>query len=109
MLPTKVLIRNFKCEILAKSTTLNNLQLWLSLLPSADKLFYLGLPVKQKRFTLLKSPLGNKQAKDQYQLYEYSCYVRLKNNNPYIVLSFLDLMKKSIGVKLKITLFYSYK
>ena len=100
---------NFKCKILAKSTTLNNLQLWINLLPSIDRLFCLGLPIRRKRFTFLKSPLGNKKAKDQYQLCEYSSYIYLRSDNPYILLSFLDLIKNPIGVKLKITLSYCNK
>lgn len=106
MVSTNTLTTNFKCEILAKSTTLDTLQLWINLLPSIDKLFCGGLPTIKKRFTVLKSPLGNKRAKDQYQFCEYSYYVCLNSTNPDILLLFLDLIKKSIGVKLKITLSY---
>lgn len=95
--------KNFKCEILAKSTTLSDLLIWLNLFP-IDNFFYLGLPIGKKRFTILKSPLGNKRAKDQYELCEYSYYIRIINPNPAILLLFLDLIKKSGGVKLKISL-----
>ena len=94
-------VATFKCELLVKSTTLNYLQLWIRVL-SFNNLVKFGLSPSIKRFTVLKSPLGNKRSKDQYLVSEYRYYVCLKTLNPSILLYFLDIVKSPIGVGIKV-------
>jgi len=90
----------FQCDLVVKSTTLKNLQLWINVLPF-NNFLSLGLLPSIKRFTLVKSPLGNKRAKDQYQIFEYKYYIRLKHQNPIILLSFLEIIQYPVGVGIK--------
>lgn len=90
------------CGIWVTSTNLKSLKSWYLLLPLVGP--YTGLSTKIKRFTLLRSPLGNKRSKDQFERREYRGYISFKSENPSKVLSLLDILKYSSGVKLKVLL-----
>ena len=90
------------CEVWCKSINLKDLKSWILLLPSYCNTT--GLSTNIKRFTLLRSPLGNKKSKDQFERREYKNYFSIKTNNPSQILSFLSLLKLSSGIKLKVNL-----
>ncbi|CAN0517985.1 unnamed protein product, partial [Ectocarpus sp. 12 AP-2014] len=91
----------YDCEVWYQSTSLKTLRYWLSILPVKD--FNLkSLPTRRKRFTLLRSPLGNKISKDQYEEISYCGFLSLRSANPGKILGFLGLLLKPIGVKVKI-------
>nr|YP_011008386.1 ribosomal protein S10 [Syringoderma abyssicola]WBP70357.1 ribosomal protein S10 [Syringoderma abyssicola] len=91
---------NYKCKIWVYSTSFKNLKSWSGLLPLSP--INVGLPTKIKRFTLLRSPLGNKTAKDQYERREYRSYFCIESTDASKILAFLEAVKQPIGVKLKI-------
>lgn len=88
------------CELIIKSAGPLNIKQWLLVLP-IDKMS-LGLPTRIRRFTLLRSPLGNKKSKDQFELREYGVYVRFVTSNISFILYLLDVVRNPSGVKLKI-------
>jgi len=90
------------CKVWSASTDLKSLNFLLLLLP----LFIssTGLSTRIKRFTLLRSPLGNKTAKDQFERREYRSYFIFKSQNPAKILAFLELLKYLNGVKFKVIL-----
>ena len=92
----------YSCEIWAASTDLKSLKYWSLLLPLVYP--YTGLSTKIKRFTLLRSPLGNKRAKDQFERREYRGYLFFKSENPSNILALLNILQYSNGVKLKVLL-----
>nr|YP_011008348.1 ribosomal protein S10 [Scytothamnus australis]WBP70319.1 ribosomal protein S10 [Scytothamnus australis] len=97
----KGLVR-FKCEVWCVSTNLTDLKLWGSLILPPS--FFTGLRTRKKRFTLLRSPLGNKTSKDQYERREYRRYLCLESRNISKILHFLDLLNRPNGVKYKVKL-----
>nr|YP_009454568.1 ribosomal protein S10 [Endarachne binghamiae]AUG32984.1 ribosomal protein S10 [Endarachne binghamiae]AZJ13593.1 ribosomal protein S10 [Endarachne binghamiae] len=90
----------YLCKVWSSSTDLKALKNWFLLLPLIKKCT--GLSTKTKRFTLLRSPLGNKTAKDQFERKEYRSYFFLKSEDPSRILAFLNILRHSTGVKLKI-------
>ena len=90
----------YLCEVWSTSTDLKSLKYWSLLLPLAKQCT--GLSTKIKRFTLLRSPLGNKTAKDQFERKEYRSYLSFKSKNPSKILALLDILRYSTGVKLKV-------
>nr|ANS57877.1 ribosomal protein S10 [Pleurocladia lacustris] len=98
-------MENFKknlyiCEIWVSSNNKNSLKLWSSLLPLSGD--HTGLCTEIKRFTLLRSPLGNKTSKDQFERRECRSYFVLESKDPFKLLSLLSILKYSANVKLKI-------
>nr|BDG66214.1 ribosomal protein S10 [Eisenia sp. Galapagos] len=90
------------CKVWSVSTdfkSLNFLSLLLPLFISST-----GLSTRIKRFTLLRSPLGNKTAKDQFERREYRSYFTLKSQNPAKILAFIEILKYLNGVKFKVIL-----
>nr|BBN45141.1 ribosomal protein S10 [Ecklonia arborea] len=90
------------CKVWSVSTDFKSLNFLSSLLP----LFIssTGLSTRIKRFTLLRSPLGNKTAKDQFERREYRSYFTLKSQNPAKILAFIDILTYLNGVKFKVIL-----
>ena len=90
----------YKCEVWSLSTNLVNLKLWVLLLPLS--LSSTGLSTRIKRFTLLRSPLGNKTSKDQYERQEYRSYLSIESKKASKILAFLDVLRHLNGVKYKV-------
>lgn len=90
----------YTCEVWSSSTDLKSLKSWLLLLPLSGPCT--GLSTKIKRFTLLRSPLGNKTAKDQFERREYRSYFSFECKKPSKILAFLDVLKYSGGIKSKV-------
>ena len=90
------------CQVWCSSTSLKDLKSWVLVLPHYCKVT--GLSTKKTRFTLIRSPLGNKKSKDQFELREYKNYFSIKANSPSQILFFLSLLRLSSGVKLKVNL-----
>lgn len=87
------------CNIWVQSTSLKSLKLWVSSLPMNP--VYLGLPTKIKRFTVFRSPLGNKTAKDQYEKREYCLFISIRSKKASRVLAFLGVAQQIINIKVK--------
>lgn len=66
----------YRCEIWSSTTNATSIKLFYLILPIS--LDYLGLPTEVKRFTLLRSPLGNKTSKDQFERREHRSYFLYK-------------------------------
>lgn len=94
--------KKYICEVWFGSTNLKSLKSCLLLLPSACS--STGLSTSIKRFTLLRSPLGNKTSKDQFERREYRNYLYFLSDKPYKVLAFLHVLRYSVGVKSKIVI-----
>ena len=90
----------YSCKILLQSSDLKNLRLLSILLPI--KTIYTGLPTKTNRFTLLRSPLGNKKSKDQFEYREYRGVFVIKSDKPKSILLLLDILKNFCVVKSKV-------
>lgn len=90
----------YTCEVWSSSVDLKSLKSWLLLLPLSRPCT--GLSTKIKRFTLFRSPLGNKTAKDQFERREYRSYFYFTSKNPSKILAILEVLKYSHGVKSKI-------
>lgn len=90
----------YTCEVWSSSTDLKGLKSWLLLLPLSCP--STGLSTKIKRFTLLRSPLGNKTAKDQFERKEYRSYFSFECKEPCTILAFLDVLRYSGGIKSKV-------
>lgn len=90
----------YRCELWVKSTNATHLKMWSSILPY--KFYLVGLPAEIKRFTLLRSPLGNKKSKEHYELRESGFYIRISSKQASAILSLLEVIRRPIGVKLKI-------
>ena len=92
----------YSCEFWSASTDLKNLKYWSLLLPLTESCT--GLSTKTKRFTLLRSPLGNKTAKDQFERREYRRHFIFKSKSPSELLAFLSILRYSSGLKSKVVL-----
>lgn len=90
------------CEVWSSSIDLKSLKSCLLLLPLPRPCT--GLSTKIKRFTLLRSPLGNKKSKDQFERREYRSYFFFQSNKACQILKILDLLKLSSGIKFKIAI-----
>nr|ALG63465.1 ribosomal protein S10 [Saccharina sp. ye-C] len=90
------------CKVWSVSTDLKSLNSLVLLLPLS--ISSTGLSRRIKRFTLLRSPLGNKAAKDQFERREYRRYFAITSQNPAKILAFIDILKYLNGVKFKVVL-----
>lgn len=90
----------YSCEIWLRATDLGVLNRCHELLPKRFGFKRLALSIK--RFTLLRSPLGSKKAKDQYEHCEYGVLISLQDSKACTVLSFLEILYLLPGVKAKI-------
>nr|YP_010206329.1 ribosomal protein S10 [Alaria marginata]UAX19727.1 ribosomal protein S10 [Alaria marginata]UAX19993.1 ribosomal protein S10 [Alaria marginata]WKY96747.1 ribosomal protein S10 [Alaria marginata]WKY96785.1 ribosomal protein S10 [Alaria marginata]WKY96823.1 ribosomal protein S10 [Alaria marginata] len=92
----------YSCKVWSVSTDLKSLNSLSLLLPLS--ISSTGLSPRIKRFTLLRSPLGNKAAKDQFERREYRSYFTIKSQSPAKILAFIDILKYLNGVKFKVVL-----
>lgn len=90
----------YSCKIWFSSTDLKYLRSWVLLLPLTKD--FTGLPTKINRFTLFRSPLGNKKAKDQFERREYKGFLSLDYNKPEKILMLLDLLGRFNVIKSKV-------
>nr|QWK44475.1 ribosomal protein S10 [Cymathaere triplicata] len=90
------------CKVWSGSTDFKSLNSWSLLLPLS--ISSTGLATRIKRFTLLRSPLGNKAAKDQFERREYRSYFTIKSRSPAKVLAFIGILRYLNGVKFKVIL-----
>lgn len=100
----KILAYNNSCVLimLSQSRNLEVLKNWLSILPT--NIYGTYLTYKTKRFTLLRSPLGNKTAKDQFEFRKYANLIEIHGDKIGDALLFLDLIQKPVGINIKLTL-----
>lgn len=96
------LCNQYCCELTVKSTQSLSIKQWMFALPTYSLL--VGLPIKIRRFTLLRSPLGNKKSKDQFEVREYGVCVKVLTKDVSFILYFLDVIQNPAGVKLKMTI-----
>nr|QWK44934.1 ribosomal protein S10 [Pseudochorda nagaii] len=89
----------YHCRVWSASINLNSLKLWYLLLPLSEP--STGLPTRIKRFTLLRSPLGNKTAKDQFERREYRGYFSIQSEHACKILAFIDTLGHFNGVRFK--------
>lgn len=92
-------VPSYSCFIWVQSTSLKSLKLWVCSLPLSPICF--NLPIRLKRFTLVRSPLGNKTSKEQYEKREYCAYLHVSSKEAPEILAFLELTQQVIGVKIK--------
>ena len=97
----------YRCEVWSSSTNLANLKLWVFLLPLS--LCSTGLSTRIKRFTLLRSPLGNKTSKDQFEKQEYRTFLSVESTKVPKILSFIEVLSRSSGIKYKVKIVYKFK
>nr|QWK44552.1 ribosomal protein S10 [Dictyoneurum californicum] len=90
------------CKVWSVSTDFKSLNSFLLLLPFS--LSSTGLSTRIKRFTLLRSPLGNKASKDQFERREYRSYFIIKSKSPSKILAFIGILRYLNGVKFKVVL-----
>lgn len=90
----------YSCEIWVCSTDIKVLNQVSKLLPGHFR--FRRLAVSTKRFTLLRSPLGNKKHKDQYKHCEYGINIFSQGINAGNILYFLDLLYLMVGCKAKV-------
>lgn len=90
------------CKVWSMSTDFKSLNYLALLLPLSIP--STGLPTSIKCFTLLRSPLGNKAAKDQFERREYRSYFIIKSRSSLKILAFIDILKYLNGVKFKVVL-----
>ncbi|CAM9112057.1 unnamed protein product [Ectocarpus sp. 8 AP-2014] len=90
----------YTCEVWTRSTNLNSLKIYSLLLPLSH--ISTGLPTKIKRFTLLRSPLGNKRSKDQFERREYKSFFSFQSKDPSKILALLYILQRSSNIKSKL-------
>ncbi|CAM9135245.1 unnamed protein product [Ectocarpus fasciculatus] len=90
----------YTCEVWTSSTNLSSLKIYSMLLPLSR--ISTGLPTKIKRFTLLRSPLGNKRSKDQFERREYKSFLSFQSKDPSRILGLLYILQRSSNIKSKI-------
>ena len=88
------------CKVWSSTTNLKSLKHCILLLPLCCP--STGLSTKIKRFTVLRSPLGNKTAKDQFEKREYRNYFFFKCKEPSKILAFLDVLRHCGSIKSKV-------
>ena len=76
------------------------MKLVLFLLPFFQR--YRGLPINIKKFTLLRSPLGNKKSKDQFEKREHRMYFYVESNKPSNILAYVHILTFLNEVKCKV-------
>nr|YP_009049417.1 ribosomal protein S10 [Sargassum horneri]AIE46213.1 ribosomal protein S10 [Sargassum horneri]AWW89675.1 ribosomal protein S10 [Sargassum horneri]AWW89712.1 ribosomal protein S10 [Sargassum horneri]AWW89749.1 ribosomal protein S10 [Sargassum horneri]AWW89786.1 ribosomal protein S10 [Sargassum horneri] len=90
----------YKCEVWSSSANIKSLKLLFFLLPFFQR--YRGLSINIKRFTLLKSPLGNKKSKDQFEKCEHRVHFYLKSIKPSNILACVHVLTFLTEVKCKV-------
>nr|YP_009049454.1 ribosomal protein S10 [Sargassum muticum]YP_010381331.1 ribosomal protein S10 [Sargassum kjellmanianum]UVW81865.1 ribosomal protein S10 [Sargassum siliquastrum]AIE46250.1 ribosomal protein S10 [Sargassum muticum]UDH59716.1 ribosomal protein S10 [Sargassum kjellmanianum]UQV81249.1 ribosomal protein S10 [Sargassum muticum] len=90
----------YKCEVWSSSANIKSLKLLLFLLPFFQR--FRGLSINIKRFTLLKSPLGNKKSKDQFEKCEHRMYFYLESSKPSNILACVHILAFLNEVKCKV-------
>ena len=90
----------YKCEVWSSSANIRSLKLLFFLLPFFQR--YRGLSINIKRFTLLKSPLGNKRSKDQFEKREHRVYFYLESSKPSNILACVHILTFLNEVKCKV-------
>ncbi|CAN0340952.1 unnamed protein product [Ascophyllum nodosum] len=90
----------YRCEVWCLSTSIASLKLVLNLLPFFVN--YTGLSTRIKIFTLLRSPLGNKTSKDQFEKREYRIYFRVESKKPSFILAYMNTLTYFNEVKYKV-------
>nr|YP_009924842.1 ribosomal protein S10 [Sargassum siliquastrum]YP_010485645.1 ribosomal protein S10 [Sargassum fulvellum]YP_010485682.1 ribosomal protein S10 [Sargassum macrocarpum]YP_010485719.1 ribosomal protein S10 [Sargassum serratifolium]QNH69211.1 ribosomal protein S10 [Sargassum siliquastrum]UVW81717.1 ribosomal protein S10 [Sargassum fulvellum]UVW81791.1 ribosomal protein S10 [Sargassum macrocarpum]UVW81828.1 ribosomal protein S10 [Sargassum serratifolium] len=90
----------YKCEVWSSSANIRSLKLLFFLLPFFQR--YRGLSITIKRFTLLKSPLGNKRSKDQFEKREHRVYFYLESSKPSNILACVHILTFLNEVKCKV-------
>nr|YP_009050526.1 ribosomal protein S10 [Sargassum fusiforme]AIG23794.1 ribosomal protein S10 [Sargassum fusiforme]QJC59500.1 ribosomal protein S10 [Sargassum fusiforme] len=88
------------CEVWSSSANIKSLKLLVFLLPFFQR--YQRLSMNIKRFTLLKSPLGNNRSKDQFEKREYRVYFYLESSKPSNVLACVHILTFLNEVKCKV-------
>lgn len=92
----------YNCQVWCSAINLKDLKSWILLLPLYCNT--IGLTTNIKRFTVLKSPLGNKKSKDQFEQRKYRSYFSVDSENSSKILALVKFLRLSSGVKLKIVL-----
>nr|UNI92483.1 ribosomal protein S10 [Silvetia siliquosa] len=90
----------YRCEVWCLSTSIASLKLVHGLLPFFIN--YTGLSTRIKRFTLLRSPLGNKTSKDQFERREYRIYFCVESIKPSFILAYINALTYFNEVKYKV-------
>ena len=90
----------YRCDVRSLSTNLESLRLWFLLIPIAQP--PAGFPPLVKKFTLLRSPLGNKTSKDQFERRAYRGYFWVESKDACEILAIVDVLRHMNGVKCKI-------
>nr|YP_009502554.1 ribosomal protein S10 [Sargassum yezoense]AWV83138.1 ribosomal protein S10 [Sargassum yezoense] len=90
----------YKCEVWSSSANIRSLKLLFFFLPFFQR--YRGLSITIKRFTLLKSPLGNKSSKDQFEKREHRVYFYLESSKPSNILACVHILTFLNEVKCKV-------
>ena len=90
----------YKCEILSLSANIKSLKLLSFLLPFYQS--YKGLSSDVKRFTLFRSPLGNKRSKEQFEKYEHRAHFFMESSKPSGILAYVYILNFLNDVKCKV-------
>nr|YP_009154087.1 ribosomal protein S10 [Turbinaria ornata]AJF48275.1 ribosomal protein S10 [Turbinaria ornata] len=90
----------YKCEVWSLSANIKSLKLLFFLFPFFQK--YRGLSINIKRFTLLRSPLGNKRSKDQFEKREHRAYFCIESSKPSNILACVHILTFLNEVKCKV-------
>nr|YP_009128342.1 ribosomal protein S10 [Sargassum thunbergii]AJP09395.1 ribosomal protein S10 [Sargassum thunbergii] len=90
----------YKCEVWSSSANIKSLKILLFLLPFFQR--FRGLSINIKKFTLLKSPLGNKRSKDQFEKREHRVYFYLESSKPSNILACVHILTFLNEVKCKV-------
>nr|YP_009330438.1 ribosomal protein S10 [Coccophora langsdorfii]ANS72210.1 ribosomal protein S10 [Coccophora langsdorfii] len=90
----------YRCEIWSLSANIKSLKLLSLLLPFFQP--YRGLSINVKRFTLLRSPLGNKRSKDQFEKREHRAYFYVESSKPSEILACVHVLALLNEVKCKV-------
>ena len=94
---------SYNCQISVKSKCLKHLNTWYLLIFNSEPVVS---KLKIKRFTLLRSPLGNKRSKDQFEFREWSLFFCIEDINPSYVLYMSQIMLIPVGLKIKLNLYH---
>jgi len=81
----KVLLKSFLQKL--KST-------WSEI--DGSELSVIGLPIKKKRYTILRSPHVDKKSRDQWEIRKHSYYCQIQNENEKQIQYILDYILRHI-------------
>nr|QWK45011.1 ribosomal protein S10 [Analipus japonicus] len=94
---------NYGCRIWCCTSNLLGLRLLLLLLPLSP--FCVGLPTQTKKFTLLRSPLGNSRAKDHFERREFKAYVYFESDKVGKILALIAVLGHCPGIKYRVRVY----